>query len=115
MIPEKLWQFSLKIRRPFRRRQGRGTGALEILELFRQKFPAGFQFSTGYVIQPFWNDRQNYTEKYAPQTQAEDLENADLPVENKYFSTVSTDFSTALFHRHHAAVYTGRVNIMRKR
>ena len=114
MIPEKLWQFSQKFLMPLEAGQGTQATAALILKLFWQKMRAGFLFFVGYVIRLFWNYGVNYTGNYAPQTRLPGLENPDLPVENPHFSTVSTDFSTALFHRLHAAVYAETVDIMQK-
>ena len=38
----------------------------------------------------------------------------EITVENSYFSTFSTDFSTTVFHRRERAVYTFAIYIMRK-
>jgi hypothetical protein len=53
-----------------------------------------------------------YAENYSPRLDGRNLEILGLSVENPNFSTFSTGFSTRVFHRVMAGVYTGSVDII---
>ena len=69
-------------------------------------------FFSGNVTRQKFRYVGNYAEKYASKSWGEDWKNLGFPVENPNFSTISTDFSTGLFHRYMPAVYAFKVNII---
>jgi hypothetical protein len=76
------------------------TAFLSRKQTFSASFDGRFPDASGDVTirEPLQTEIMAYTGAIFPQAEAR-LERGEIPVENSYFSTFSTSFSTGVFHR----------------